>query len=128
MMSRKEAVTVYQTVGIEIWKAHQAEVAAATEQTGQMILPSADPRYAKLLHKEAKRSRSVRDAIRPPMLALCESIRDSPTHPLVAMMGYDQALTTLRLLAISKYGEGDEIELLVAELTEGMPQMLGLRL
>jgi hypothetical protein len=127
MMSRKEAVAAYQLAGIEVWKAHQVDLDQFADQSGKLLMPSVDSKYAKLFHKEVKRSRSILDAIRPPMFGLSQATREAGTHPLVAVMGFQQALATLRLLAISKYGESAEIERVVAELNETMPQMLGLR-
>ncbi len=126
MMGRNEAVQVFQAFGLKVSQAHEEELRRFSEQTGTVPLPNIDPSYAKWLRKEVKRSRSVEDAIRPPMVGFSQACRENRTHPLIAIMGYQQNLNTLSVLATSKYGAIPEIETVAEDLAKAMPLLLGL--
>ncbi len=126
MLSKKEAVLVYQHAGLEVWQRYAEELMRFAEQSGSIPLPDLNPVHAKVLWKAVKRSGNATDAVKGPALIMAVSLRDSTPHPLVALMRYEQALTVLRVLALSRFGESPELDSALSELVTDGPRLLGL--
>lgn len=126
MMNRREAIAVFQAAGLEVWQQHQDELSVMAEQTGTMMMPNVDPAYAKFLRKSVKQGRTIEDSVRGTMIPWATTTRRDGTHPLFAIMGYEQALFTVQELAVSKYHEREAVERVVDKMSTLMPFLLGL--
>lgn len=126
MHSKKDAIGIYQAVGIQLMKVHEDELRAMAEKTGKIYLPSVDSSVPKRLHRSVRKSKSIEEAIEPPMVTIASEIRAMNEQPLRSVMLYRQALSTLMELATSKYGNADRVEAVARQLDERMSTLLRL--
>ena len=126
MHSKREAITIYRTVGMQLMTVLEDDLRQAADETGMLLLPDIEPSVPKRLHQRVRRSKSVEDAIAPALEAEALGIRASESRRLRAVMLYRQALSTLMELATSKYGEKDRVAAIGRQLDSRMPELLGL--
>lgn len=123
MLKKKMAPDVYRASGIEVMRSHADSIRTLQARGIDITVVIEDPAFAETLWDIVKSAPTADEALRPSMYTLAQDLRSSSMHPLGQIIEFQRVLTTLQLLAGSKFSESESAEV-ADDLVRMAPQLL----